>query len=173
MLISCSGIGGDANLIDSFPEAQIETKVITTDDVFDKIDSFQSFDGLRYSNTEKPVIIYFSGYACVNCVKFEFNILSDIKVQELLSDRFVSKVVYVDDKTSLLDEDIYYVNGGENKIETLGEHFCQFQTNVSKTSTQPLFVIFNNDGEMMSKISFPKSIESFINFLKNGLNKNQ
>jgi len=58
--------------------------------------------GLAYAKTvNKPVMIDFTGYACVNCRKMENNVWSDEKVKEVLKNEVVLISLYVDDKREL------------------------------------------------------------------------
>lgn len=47
---------------------------------------------------ERPLLIYFTGYGCVNCRKMEDGALSDDRVRSLIQHHFVLLYQYVDDK---------------------------------------------------------------------------
>jgi thiol:disulfide interchange protein DsbD len=46
----------------------------------------------------KPIMLDFTGYACVNCRKMENNVWSDDKVLPILTNQIVLISLYVDDK---------------------------------------------------------------------------
>jgi thioredoxin-related protein len=49
----------------------------------------------------KPLLIDFTGHACVNCRKMETTVWPDKQVLPLLRDKYVLVQLYVDDKTEL------------------------------------------------------------------------
>src|SRR5690625_7051957 len=75
-----------------------------------------------------PVIIDFSGYACVNCRKMEEHVWPNPGIKEMLHTDFVLISLYVDDRTLLPEEEQVTLprhNGGERKLRTVGDkwHF--------------------------------------------------
>ena len=62
--------------------------------VFDDYD-----DGLKYAKeVNKPIMLDFTGYACVNCRKMENNVWSDPKILKILNNNVVVISLFVDDK---------------------------------------------------------------------------
>jgi thiol:disulfide interchange protein DsbD len=57
---------------------------------------------LAYAKTvNKPIMLDFTGYACVNCRKMENNVWSDAMILPILNNEVVLISLYVDDKRDL------------------------------------------------------------------------
>ncbi len=65
------------------------------------LDAFFDYDeGIAYAKqVNKPVLIDFTGHACVNCRKMEANVWPDKEVYKLINEDYVLIQLYVDDKT--------------------------------------------------------------------------
>ena len=72
------------------------------------LDAFFDYDeGVAYAmQVNKPILIDFTGHACVNCRKMEANVWPDKEVYKLISENYVLIQLYVDDKTELAEKDI-------------------------------------------------------------------
>ena len=135
--------------------------------------SILNFDSLiKQSELEnKALIIYFSGFQCVNCIKFDEFIFSDLEINSLLKDRFIPISLYVDDKT-LLDEINWIELENGKQLKTVGEINFKFQKDQLKTSTQPYFVIYNTNKEILSTANYQQFDKTeYKNFLIKGLKK--
>ena len=106
----------------------------------------------------KRVLIYFSGYACINSRKVEDRILTDDQVKTMLSEKFVCFIAHTDDRT---------VDKASNS--TLGKKFIKIQADNFKSSFQPNFYIIDENGKILSEIGYTSKTEEFIEFLKKGL----
>lgn len=129
-------------------------------------------DGLAYAREiKKPVMLDFTGYACVNCRKMEINVWSDPAVLAILKNDLVLISLYVDDKRELSKEDQFVTAAGD-KIETVGDKWTDFMISKYKTNTQPLYVITDIEGNSLN-ISQPTisyvSTEEYLQWLKKGI----
>ncbi|MBL7888650.1 MAG: hypothetical protein JNL24_03800 [Bacteroidia bacterium] len=106
----------------------------------------------------KKVLLYFSGYACVNARKIEDRVLIDNQVKSIIAEKFNYFIAYTDDKT----EDI--ATGS-----TVGAKFIKLQTEQFKTNYQPYFCIINESGKVLSEIGYTNNTQEFIEFLNKGL----
>ena len=57
--------------------------------------------GLMLKPEDKPILLDFTGWACVNCRKMEENVWSRPEVFRLLNEEFVIISLYVDDRKEL------------------------------------------------------------------------
>jgi thiol:disulfide interchange protein DsbD len=133
-------------------------------------------EGLAYAKSiKKPIMLDFTGYACVNCRKMENNVWSDEKVLPILKKEVVLISLYVDDKRELpVKEQIVTASG--DKIETVGDKWTDFMISKYKTNTQPLYVLTDLDGNSLNTakptISYV-GIEEYEMWLKEGIGKFQ
>lgn len=103
-------------------------------------------EGMAYAKKKsKPVMLDFTGYACVNCRKMEENVWPKDEVLSLLKDDFVIISLYVDDKTMLPDSEQYVSETTGKKIRTIGNKWSDFQTKNYKSNSQPQYVIVDHD----------------------------
>lgn len=103
--------------------------------------------GLDYARkNNKPVLIDFSGYACVNCRKMEEHVWSVPEVDKILRNDVVLISLYVDDKKLLSKEEqieVSRIDGGKRVLENYGHKWAHFQTKFFKSNSQPFYVLFN------------------------------
>ena len=121
---------------------------------------------------KKPILLDFTGWACVNCRKMEENVWSDPQVYPILRDKFIIISLYVDDR-KILDEkdqfDFQLPNGRIKRINTVGKKWATFQTINFNTASQPFYVQITSDGTLLnSPIQYTGS-EDFKNWLETGL----
>ncbi|MEA2042264.1 MAG: thioredoxin family protein, partial [Bacteroidota bacterium] len=122
---------------------------------------------------KKPVLIDFTGYACVNCRKMEDNVWSDKRILPLMHDKFVIASLYVDDKTKLPEED-QVVSEYDGKLKkTLGAKYADFQISRFKMNAQPAYIVVDYNGDVLTKTPFfyDPNVGRFEAFLKMGLKK--
>ncbi len=136
--------------------------------------SFEEYDlGMAYAkSTNKPVLLDFTGKACVNCRKMEDYVWADPKVLRVLDNEVVLISLFVDFKEQLPKEEQYTSEITGKKIRTVGNKWSEFQTVKYKTNTQPYYVMLNHDEkELITPYSYNSDIEDFYNWLKKGINK--
>ncbi|MDQ1164726.1 thioredoxin family protein [Flavobacterium sp. SORGH_AS_0622] len=129
-------------------------------------------DGVAYAKEiNKPIMLDFTGYACVNCRKMENNVWSDPTVLPILKNDVVLISLYVDDKRELPKEEQFTTASGD-KIITAGDKWTDFMISKYKTNTQPLYVITDLEGNNLNNtkptISYV-STEEYLKWLKEGI----
>lgn len=129
-------------------------------------------DGLTYAKEiKKPIMLDFTGYACVNCRKMENNVWSDPTVLPILKNDVVLISLYVDDKRELPKEEQFVTKAGD-EIITVGDKWTDFMISKYKTNTQPLYVITDLEGNNLNNskptISYV-STKEYLNWLKEGI----
>lgn len=121
----------------------------------------------------KPILIDFTGYACVNCRRMEENVWTDPEIKALMSEKFILVSLYVDDKKKLpaAQQFTYKTKEGINKeIITVGDKWATFETENFKNNAQPLYAILNS-GEVLlnNPVGYTPSIKEYKDWLKCGL----
>lgn len=137
--------------------------------------SFDNYDhALAYAKeVGKPLMLDFTGKACVNCRKMEDYVWSDPAVMEVLKNEVVLASLYVDFKEELPKEQQYISEHTGKKIRTVGNKWSEMQTVKYKTNTQPYYVILNPETEEMqhTPYTYNSDVEKFHNWLKEGVSK--
>ena len=109
---------------------------------------FKDFDkGLRHAiEINKPILLDFTGWACVNCRRVEENIWTDPVVFDLINNNFVLISLYVDDRKELEKVnqlDLKYKSGKIKEIRTIGDKSATFQALNFKSASQPYYVLLD------------------------------
>ena len=112
--------------------------------------TFKDFDkGLAASEkTGKPILIDFTGMACVNCRKMEEQVWSQPQILESLKNDVILISLYVDKRTELpKDKQFNYEkpNGQIKEIKTIGDKWATFQTVNFQNNSQPYYVMINSN----------------------------
>ncbi|CAM3452655.1 protein-disulfide reductase DsbD family protein [Flavobacterium chungbukense] len=134
--------------------------------------AFTDYDlGMQYAKKiGKPVMIDFTGHACVNCRKMEDNVWSDEKIQKILKGDLVLISLYVDDKRELNPEEQITSQLTGKKLKYIGQKWSEFQTLTYKTNAQPFYVLVNHDGETLNETSaYNPDIKEYLNWLQKGV----
>ncbi|MFT7396109.1 MAG: thiol:disulfide interchange protein [Flavobacterium sp.] len=129
--------------------------------------------GLAYAKlVNKPIMLDFTGYACVNCRKMENNVWSDAMILPILNNEVVLISLYVDDKRDLPKSEQFISETTGSEIETVGDKWTDFMISKYKTNTQPLYVLTDLEGNSLNEdkptISYV-SIEEYGTWLKSGI----
>lgn len=138
------------------------------------LNCFKDFDqGLAYAKEHnKPILLDFTGWACVNCRKMEENVWSDAEVYNIINDNYVLISLYVDDRKELeADKQFDYDRGNGNikKIKTVGDKWATFQIENFQTASQPYYLLISPDLEMLNTPKEYTSKADYLNWLKVGL----
>ncbi len=108
--------------------------------------------GLAYAKSvNKPIMLDFTGYACVNCRKMENNVWSDASILPILKNDIVLISLYVDDKRDLPKNEQFTSKVTGAFIETVGDKWTDFMISKYKTNTQPLYVLTDLEGNNLNK----------------------
>ena len=92
----------------------------------------------------KPVLIDFTGWACVNCRRMEENVWTDPEVRKRMLDSFVVVSLYVDERRLLpaASQMVYPTKDGAQKnIITVGDKWATFQSENFNAVSQPQYAI--------------------------------
>ncbi|MEM6736857.1 MAG: cytochrome c biogenesis protein CcdA [Bacteroidota bacterium] len=141
------------------------------------INCFRNLEaGMEYARSQqKPILLDFTGYACVNCRKMEEHVWSDPRIFNLINDGYVLVSLYVDDKKGLPSVEQIEVNrvqGGTRKLKNYGHKWAHFQTKFFRNNSQPYYVAISSDGSQIlnNPVGYTPEIAEYEDFLKCGLN---
>lgn len=127
--------------------------------------------GMAYAKkVNKPVIIDFSGFGCVNCRKMEASVWTDPKVKQILEKDYVLITLIVDDKTKLPEPITIEEHGKTRKLKTIGDKWSYLQRSKFGANAQPFYVLLDEKGEPLGpSYAFNEDVPQYIQFLQNGL----
>ena len=122
----------------------------------------------------KPVFVDFSGFGCVNCRKMEGAVLDRDEVKQLITDRFVTIQLMVDDKTPLPQPRYVEENGRQVELSTTGDLWSYLQRHKFGANSQPYYVILDPQGNLLSgPFAYKEDVSGFLDFLRKGLTPRQ
>lgn len=133
---------------------------------------FHDFDeGMTYAAKEnRPVLLDFSGYGCVNCRKMEGAVFDTPEVGEMVKKNYVLIKLMVDDKTHLPQKEKVEENGKITTLDTYGDKWSYLQRSKFNANSQPYYVQLNNLGQPVSSpYYYNENIEAFMQWLENGI----
>lgn len=139
------------------------------DEVHAAFDDYES--GMAYAKrVNKPVMIDFSGFGCVNCRKMEASVWTDPKVKQLLEKDYVLITLMVDDKTKLPHPIEIEEHGKVRKLKTIGDKWSYLQRSKFGANAQPFYILLNDEGKPLSpSYAFNEDVSKYVQFLENGL----
>lgn len=123
----------------------------------------------------KPLMIDFTGWACVNCRKMESEVWPDPEVDNRLRNDVVLVSLYVDDKTELPKEQqtVKKLGTSDFTINTIGTKWAYMQAFKYQTNSQPQYVLIDNNEQMLTKETshYNPDIKKYVNWLDEGINE--
>jgi thiol:disulfide interchange protein len=135
---------------------------------------FDDYDkGMAYAKSvNKPIMLDFTGYACVNCRKMENTVWGEASILPILKNEVVMISLYVDDKRELPKDQQVKSSTGEI-LETIGDKWTDLIISKYKTNTQPLYVITDLEGNNLNSttptISYTPDVAAYGAWLKEGI----
>ena len=135
--------------------------------------AFNDYDkGLSYAKSVgKPVLIDFTGWACVNCRKMEQNVWVEPQVLDILKNKVVLISLYVDDKRPL-DQPIPSQLKPGKQLKYIGQKWSELQTLRYKTNTQPYYVIMDHDEQtLIEPVGYTPDVDTYFKWMTQGISK--
>ncbi|MGZ3776274.1 MAG: protein-disulfide reductase DsbD family protein [Mucilaginibacter sp.] len=143
------------------------------------LDSWYDYEQALQVSKElhKPILIDFTGFACVNCRQMENKVWVDKKVFDHIKNDFVLLQLVVDDRSDLAPSEQFVSTFSGKKIKTLGGKWADFEESRYNANAQPFYVMLDSNGNLMKgadgKQILPSpadfNIASYTNFLESGI----
>lgn len=131
-------------------------------------------EGLKMAREEnKPILLDFTGYACVNCRRMEEKVWSQPEVYKLMREKYIVISLYVDDKKKLPAKDQFTYKtkeGVEKEIITIGDKWATFETENFANNAQPLYAIINTNEVLLTRpVGYTNSSKEYLQWLQCGV----
>ena len=139
------------------------------------LNCYKDFDeGVAAAKAQnKPILLDFTGWACVNCRKMEEQVWSKSEVFDLLNDKYVIISLYVDDRKELPENEQFEflrANGSIKKIKNIGDKWATLQTINFKNNSQPYYVLLDHTMELLNHTNaYTPDVEEYLEWLKLGV----
>lgn len=166
--------GNNLPLLSGFPPPSFYSIFETKSKCPHDINCFKNLDeGIAFAErVNKPILLDFTGWSCVNCRKMEENVWITPEILSLIKDQYVLVSLYVDDKTPLHEKEQKISNCTGKKLRTMGNKWSEYQTCTFKTNTQPYYVLMKANGEVLSEpVGYTPDKMEYQKFLEVGLDK--
>jgi thiol:disulfide interchange protein DsbD len=132
--------------------------------------------GIEYAKkVNKPILLDFTGFACVNCRKMEEHVWPLSSVDKVIRNEYVLISLYVDDKKYLPENEQILVErstgDGFRKLKNYGHKWAHFQTEFFQTNSQPYYVLLSPDGKeiLSTPVGYTPDEADYLSFLQCGL----
>ncbi len=117
----------------------------------------------------KPILLDFTGYGCVNCRRMEDNVWSQDDVYKIINEDYVLISLYVDDRKKL--DEPYTSPFSKRTMRTVGNKWADFQAIHFNRNSQPYYVLLNpNDNKVLNTpVAYTPDKDKYKAFLQCGL----
>ncbi|MDE7467249.1 MAG: thioredoxin family protein [Muribaculaceae bacterium] len=129
---------------------------------------FHDYDeGMEYARQNgMPVLVDFSGYACVNCRKMEGAVFDTPEVRSVIESEYVLIKLMVDDKTALSEPITVEEYGGTTKLRTVGDRWSYLQRHKFGINSQPYYVVLDASGQPLGPArAYDENVGEFVQWL--------
>jgi thiol:disulfide interchange protein DsbD len=135
---------------------------------------FTDYDeGLAAAKAEgKPLLLDFTGWACVNCRKMEEQVWPNAEVARILNEEVVLVSLYVDERKELpeAEQRVETYGGKDFKIRNVGNKWSYLQASRFDRNAQPFYVMLDHsENQIGGSAGYDPDPELFIAFLNEGL----
>jgi len=165
-------------LLSGFPPPEFYSIFETESDCPLGLDCYKDFEtGLAHAKSvNKPILLDFTGWACVNCRKMEENVWSDAEVFPLLKNDYVLISLYVDDREELPEAEQFvfqYDSGRTKRIENIAQKWGTFQDINFNAVSQPFYVLLSPDLEVLNTALQSADADAYRKWLIEGLQRHR
>ena len=166
--------GNPLKSLSGFPPPDFYTLSNQNSDCPLGLECYKDFEkGLQESRASgKPILLDFTGWACVNCRKMEEQVWSDPEVFQRLRDDYVLISLYVDER-KLLPADQQFVfaydNGTRKEIESVGDYWSTFQNLNFGAVSQPYYVLLSPSLEILAPPVQNTDVDTYRSWLDSGI----
>ena len=120
--------------------------------------------------TNKPLLVDFTGHACANCRKTESTVWTNEAIRPILQQELVIASLYCDDREELPVSEQVYSEKIQGVIKTVGNKWSDYQIKKYGQISQPLYIIQDLEGnDLTEAIGYTPDINAYKAFLRKGI----
>lgn len=161
--------GTNLKLLSGFPPPMFYSYIDHTEGHVETIFNDYEAAKIRAAAEGKPILLDFTGWACVNCRKMEETVWVEPAVRKLMEEEYVVVSLYVDEDTKLSAAEQYVSDATGKKIRTVGNKWSDMQIKYFKANPQPWYVMVSADEQLLSNALGTASVERYEQYLRCGL----
>lgn len=126
------------------------------------------YEALAYAKkVNKPLLVDFTGYGCVNCRRMEDNVWTIKEVNDIIRNEYVLVSLYVDDREKL---DKTLVTPSGKKLRNVGNKWAEFQEVNFAAVSQPYYILVNTKEQVLNTpVGYTPDVKEYIDFLECGI----
>ncbi|MEK9566949.1 MAG: cytochrome c biogenesis protein CcdA [Flavobacteriaceae bacterium] len=163
-------------LFSGFPPPEFYSLAASKSDCPLGLECYKDFEQGRQAamRSGKPILLDFTGWACVNCRRMEENVWADPAVFELLNERYILISLYVDDREALASDQQFnfqYPDGRVKEINTVGKKWATFQAINFNTASQPFYLQMTSENKLLNTPIQYTDKATFEAWLRQGLER--
>ncbi|SHG34421.1 protein-disulfide reductase DsbD family protein [Pedobacter caeni] len=143
-ILNSGGSSGNSVAVD-FPAKVKHSEILKAPVGFHPF--FDLEEGVAYAKkVNKPILIDFTGHACVNCRKMEDKVWIDPEVGRIIKEKYVLIQLYVDERNIKMPKDkVHYSEILRTSTDDLGRWNGDFQASKYGSNSQPFYVLAGHD----------------------------
>jgi thiol:disulfide interchange protein DsbD len=128
-------------------------------------------EGMAFARAaERPVLLDFTGFGCVNCRRMEQGVWLDAEVARLLTEEYVLISLYVDSRQPIERQVVREADGQQRTLRTVGDRWSYLQRHKFGANAQPFYVAVDGSGNALGGYcAFEEDAAKFAAFLRRGL----
>ena len=164
--------GNDLQLLSGFPPPKFYSLKKQDSHCPHNLACYHDYDeALKAAKLQnKPVMVDFTGWACVNCRKMEENVWIQPEVYKRISEDYILVSLYVDDTKMLPEAEQYVSPFSGKKIRTVGNKWSDMQATYFGNNSQPYYVLLNTEEQLLNKpVGYTPDVQEYLRFLDCGL----
>lgn len=186
--LSLDFFGKDINLVSGFPppkfyswfhkeeKLKVGTRARTHEVKGLKVYLYLEDAMAEAKRQNKPLMIDFTGWACVNCRKMEENVWTKPSVNNLLRDKYVIASLYVDEQIELpANEQFDTPFLDKKRATTVGDKWFDLSLRHFRSATQPFYALIDpvNHRILNTPKGYTPEESAYEQFLKCGISNYQ
>jgi thiol:disulfide interchange protein DsbD len=118
----------------------------------------------------KPILIDFTGWACVNCRRMEERVWKKPEIYKIINEDYILLSLYVDDKQPLPEKEQYFSKNLGKQVKTVGNKWFDFEVTCFNNASQPHYALISPDEKLLNDpISYTENETEYKHFLECGL----
>lgn len=133
---------------------------------------YDYYEALEFAKKEdKPLLLDFTGWACVNCRKMEEYVWADPAVAPIMADDYIIASLYVDDRGDVPEKYKNEKNVNGDPLRNIGEMWKKMEIERYQEITQPMYVIIDhNENNINGKANYDShgNVAAFKGWLESG-----